>query len=97
LFITPEYSENNVKVAFYGVLPAGLNRGIGKILLSTVFKLIPSVKRIFLHTRSSNETAINSYLSWGFTEFNSDMPNWPNFEYLAESSDELQKLSQKID
>jgi len=89
--ISPEYKEGDIKAAFYGVLPTAYGRGLEKILMSSIFKLVPSTKRIFLHTRLTNEDAIKMYYEWGFTQFDNKMPNWPDFEYLAEKSETLQR------
>lgn len=78
--ITSDYAFGTVKVAFFGVIPTAQARGLEKLLVSVIFKLITDTKRIFLHTRSTNITAINTYQSWGFTEFPGQIPNWTDLE-----------------
>lgn len=91
--ITPDFEPGTIKAALSGVILSGQNRGLEKLLMSSIFKIIPDVKRIFLHTRSTNEAAIQEYKDWGFTEFTGNLPNWTDLEYLVNQSDELQKLS----
>lgn len=78
---SPEYQQGSVKAAYYGISDCAKERGIDKILMFSIFKIATEIKRIFLHTRITNKAAISSYLEWGFTEFSSHMPKWPNFEY----------------
>ena len=89
--ISPEHEENSVKAALYGVLPEMQNCGLEKMLMSSIFRLRPDTKRIFLHTRSTNQQAISDYENWGFTKFEGKLPNWTDLEYLAEKSDLLQR------
>ncbi len=94
--ITPEYTEGNVKAALYGVMPTSQQRGLEELLMSSIFKLIPEIKRIFLHTRITNEHALNGYRTWGFTQFPGPLANWIDLEYLAERSDILQKTAETL-
>lgn len=92
--ITQEYDYGTVKIGLYdGVMPKIKNHDIEKILLSSVFKLIPDTKRIFLHTRMTNSYGINSHQALGFSQFSGDLPNWIDLEYLADNSDILQNFS----
>jgi GNAT superfamily N-acetyltransferase len=92
--IAPEFAKNNVKAALYGVIPAAQNRGLEKLLMSAVFKLVPHAERIFLHTRSTNQQAISHYENWGFARFAGKLLNWTDLEYVAEKTNELQKASE---
>jgi ribosomal protein S18 acetylase RimI-like enzyme len=91
--ITPEFAKNDIKAALYGVIPSAQNRGLEKVLMSSIFKLRPDVKRIFLHTRSTNQQAIRDYENWGFAHFSGKLLNWADLEYLVEQSDVLQKIA----
>ncbi len=81
--ISPDYAYGTAKACYFGIMPKAQGQGLDKLLMGSVFKLLPDVTRIFLHTRSTNEEVINNYLSWGFKQFNESMPNWPDFEYLT--------------
>jgi hypothetical protein len=94
LFITPEYPYGSIKAAFYGVMPAEQQRELEKLLMCSIFKLVPDTKRIFLHTRMTNEDAIMMYNSWGFVQFPGNLAGWPDFEYLAEKSNILQQMAE---
>jgi GNAT superfamily N-acetyltransferase len=83
-----------------GVDPEFQNRGLGKLLMSSVFKIIPQTKRIILHTRPTNDKAINAYYAWGFVNDLNPTPNeylipeyWINLEYKADQVDTLQKVA----
>jgi ribosomal protein S18 acetylase RimI-like enzyme len=94
--INAEYPQGTVKACYSGIDRFQQNTGLEKLLMSTIFKILPSTKRVFLHTRSTNEKAINQYLSWGFNQFPGPMENWPDFEYVAEQSTLLQTSAAKI-
>ena len=85
-----------MKAALYGVIPSAQNRGLEKLLMSSIFRLRSEVKRIFLHTRSTNQQAISDYEDWGFAEFIGKLPNWTDLEYLVEQSDILQKTAESV-
>jgi hypothetical protein len=101
--IRANYAAGNVKVMIFAVDVAHQKRGLGKLLMSSIFKLIPDIKRIFLCTRVTNDTAFNAYRSWGFVkdenpvldhEFNLD--HWMFMEYKIEQSDALQNLAASL-
>ena len=65
-----KYPENTVEIAYFGLLPAYLGRGLGKYLLSEAaaraWQLKPS--RIWLHTSTlDHEAALPNYLARGFS------------------------------
>jgi len=59
-----------------------------------IFRLLPVTKRIFLHTRVTNENAIKMYGVWGFTQFPGQLAGWPDFEYIAEKANTLQQIAE---
>ncbi len=91
--ITPHFEYGTVKIAFFGVKPEAENRGIEELLVSCVFKLLPDVTRIFLHTRITNEKALVLYRGMGFTPFSGPMAFWKDMEYLSDASHILQEVS----
>jgi len=93
-FITPEYAYGDIKAAFYGVMPAEQQRELEKLLMCPIFRLLPVTKRIFLHTRVTNENAIKMYGVWGFTQFPGQLAGWPDFEYIAEKANTLQQIAE---
>lgn len=94
--ITPEYEYGTVKSGLYGVLPTHKDQGIEKILMSSLFKVLPQTKRIFLHTRVTNQAALNLYQSWGFRKFEGPLPYWTDMEYISNQEEGLQKLAQTL-
>ncbi|MBM3893012.1 GNAT family N-acetyltransferase [Candidatus Dependentiae bacterium] len=60
------YPQGTVKVMALGVLPEHQKRGLGKILMSTIFNIMPATTKLFLCTRVTNNTALAAYKIWGF-------------------------------
>ncbi len=65
-FVRPSYPHGTCKVTAMGVTPHAQNRGLGKLLMNSIFTIVPEVERIFLCTRVTNAQAIAAYRSWGF-------------------------------
>ena len=96
-----KYPVGDVKVMSFAVNIHHQKRGLGKLLMSSIFNIIPDVKRIFLCTRVTNNTALHAYRTWGFVidknpildhEFN--LKHWTFMEYKADQCDILQKTTQ---
>ncbi len=90
--ITPSYEHGSIRVGLFGV-KEGEKINVEKLLMSSIFTLIPSTKRLFLHVRRTNQSAIHTYISWGFYEFEGPLPHWIDLQYLSEQSDQLQKTA----
>jgi ribosomal protein S18 acetylase RimI-like enzyme len=102
-FIKPSYKFGESKVIAMGVTPEYQNRGIGKLLMSSLFKMVPKTQRIFLTTRATNEKALTAYRSWGFKESRDPVQEqghvfnhnyWIFLEYTTQQEAGLQKLAQ---
>jgi hypothetical protein len=94
------YPADNVKVMSFAVATTQQNRGIGKLLMSSIYKIDPTIKRIFLCTRITNTNALSAYRSWGFvTDENPimdhpfNLAHWSFMEYKTEQSDVLQEAA----
>lgn len=103
--ITPALAYGDIKLIKLALAPTELNRGLGELLVSSVFKVIPQVKRIFSIIRPTDENAFKAYLSWGFVQDHNPVqdPNHPinlNYltvlEYKTDQSDELQKTAKTL-
>ncbi len=101
--IRANYAAGDVKVMSFAVDVAHQKRGLGKLLMSSIFKIAIDIKRIFLCTRVTNDTALKAYGSWGFATdekpvldhaFNLD--HWTFMEYKTEQSDVLQKIAASL-
>ena len=73
--------------------------------MSSIFKIAPQIRRIFLSTRVTNENALRVYSSWGFTPDFSPLqePNmkiikehWSYMEYKTKNSEVLQKTAMHL-
>ena len=104
-FVTPLYREGDIKVINIAVRPQDRSRGLGKLLMSSILKIVPKIRRIFLMTRVTNDTAINAYLRWGFTKDPNpiqhpghpfDPEHWISLEYKVDASDTVQKMAEKL-
>lgn len=103
--IAPYYVFGDVKVITVAVASIAQNRNLEKLLMSSIFKIIPNVKRIFLATRPTNITAIKAYETWGFTpdahpvqdpHWKAIQDHWVYFEYQANQINILQKTAESL-
>ena len=85
--------EGAITLEPLAVVPEAQNRGIGKLLAASIFKLIPAITKIGLAVESPNEPAIKAYKVWGFEESPAQDPYHKFMEYRAEKSDILQKTA----
>ncbi len=88
-----ECEYGSLKVAYFGIAATAVPRGIDKMFMSSIFKLVPEVTRLFLHTRITNEVTLSIYRTWEFNQFPGPLAYWIDMEYLVEKSDMLQKAS----
>ena len=98
--ITPKFAKNEVKCTMFAVKTEEQNRGIGKMLMNSIFKIMPETERIFLCTRITNEKAQNAYYNWGFVKdpnpdnlengYTFNLDHWIFLEYNSNRSNILQ-------
>jgi ribosomal protein S18 acetylase RimI-like enzyme len=96
--VTPALPFGDVKVINLVIRSMETDRGLEKVLMSAIFKLIPETKRIFFLFRPTNKRAMQRYHALGFTKDNhlSQDPNhkvdpkyFVSLEYKAEQSKRL--------
>jgi len=104
-FIQPNFAYGTVKVTGIAVDPSVQGRGLAKLLLSSLFAVLPETERIFLCTRVTNTTALKAYAACGFTKDENptqephhvfDLNHWTFMEYKAEQSSILQKVTKTL-
>ena len=95
--IMPDFAYGTVRVGLTGILTHAQNRGLEKMLMSSIFKILPNVTRLFLHNRPTNATALAFYEEWGFKSFAGTNADWPDFEYLTENAQVLQKAAATVE
>ncbi len=97
------YPQGTIKVMTFAVAPENQNRGIGKLLMSTIFKIMPDLKILFLCTRVTNEAALKAYQNWGFMpelqpimdhQFN--LAHWTFLSYHPATTNSLQKVATQL-
>lgn len=101
--ITPALPFGNVKLINIAVTPEAAARGLDRLLMSSIFKILPKTERIFLYTRPTNETALKTYYDIGFTQdlapiqdpnHKINMEYQISLEYKAKQSTTLQETAQ---
>lgn len=104
--IAPYHPKGSIWCGHLAVAPDAQNRGLGKLLVGSIFKIVPKINRIMLATRVTNETAFRAYKAWGFVEdvnpienphFQLKKEHWRFLEYRTERSDILQKIATIMD
>lgn len=98
-FVTAQEPHGSIKAAMFGVLPGtylGQKKQLEKLLMSSIFRLLPETSRLFLHTRKTAIQTIGMYREWGFTPFAGPLEKWLDLEYLADRSIGLQDLAKTI-
>lgn len=103
--ITPALSYGNLKLINLGRYPEDINRGLDKILVAALFKIIPELKRIFLYCRPTNAADLKEYQSCGFKPDLNPIQD-PNhkvnlnyltlLEYRTENANSLQEEAEKL-
>lgn len=86
-----DYPTDSIKAGMFGVATDAKDRGLYELLMTVIFKLVPSVQRIFIHVRSTNEKGLSLYKSWGFIPMVEAQGYWVNLEYVVQNNTYLQK------
>lgn len=105
--IKPEYPWGTIKASNCHILPSAQRRGLGKLFLSSLFKLLPqsSIKRILIRSLEVNTQAIAACTSYGFRQYDDQdkhaLPiSWSSycafFEYQPDECALLQNESHKL-
>lgn len=101
--ITPALSYGTIKLVNLIVAPSQNGQELEKILLSSIFKVFPQVKRIFTLIRPTDHTLLSVYTACSFSETKSllndpqhinDMRYFIALEYDADKRGLLQKIAQ---
>lgn len=97
------YTTGDIKVMSLAVDVKHQKRGLGKLLMSSIFRIIPDIKRIFLCTRVTNTIALNAYRAWGFVIDENPIldhaftpQHWTFMEYKTEQCTTLQETAKKF-
>ena len=104
-FVMPEYPSGDIKCTSFAVAPSAQGRGLGKLLMSSIFRITQGFDRLFLCTRTTNKNALKVYRAWGFTKdlkpipeqhFKLNPEHWASLEYKVDQSDILQKTASTL-
>jgi GNAT superfamily N-acetyltransferase len=102
--VRPGYQHGDIKVMGFAVEKSQQNRGLGKLLIGSIFAIIPGITRIFLATRVTNENALRVYRNWGFTpdakpilDHAFNLEHWSFLEYKTDQSNTLQKIASAME
>lgn len=98
--VASTYKQSDIRVTGIATVPEEQNKGLGKLLMSSIFAIYPEAQRLFLSTRITNTTALRAYQAWGFTlDINTPVPDymnkehWTHLEYKATEQQVLQKVA----
>jgi ribosomal protein S18 acetylase RimI-like enzyme len=101
--IRPSYAHGDVKVMSFAVAVHHQNRGLGKLLMSSILKIDANLKRIFLCTRVTNDGALKAYRAWGFVadehpilDHAFNLEHWIFFKYEFSKSNILLKTAARL-
>lgn len=100
--VKQDYPYGTVNLGNLAVDETARNRGLGKLLTSTIFKLLPKTERIFLFTRPTNTTAQSAYKAYGFKISKQLITDpifahgWLMMEYKVHESAILQNAAKKL-
>lgn len=103
--VTPALPYGEVKVMNIVVAPEAQNHGIEKLLMSSIFALVPAAKRLFTGIRPTDIQQTALYRSWGFVDDVTTLqdPNhpinktyWTLLEYRADRTSSLQETAQQL-
>lgn len=94
----------SIYITKLSVKPEMQHRGLGKLMMSTVLKLLPQTTRLYLDTLTSATQAKAAYYSYGFVEYHPQKINTHSIydqysiylEYKTTQSNILQIAAQKI-
>jgi dienelactone hydrolase/RimJ/RimL family protein N-acetyltransferase len=94
------YPHGTIKGISLAIDPKHQRRGLATLLMGSIFRIIPDIKRTFMCTRVTNEKMQHACKGWGFTldehpildhAFNKE--HWIFLEYKADQVDTLQKVA----
>lgn len=104
--ITPKYPFGDIGSNACIVDPVVQNRGLGKLLRSSILKIVPNeCKRLFLSTRITNKVARRAFAAWGFTtdrnpiqepDIEQNPEHWVFLEYNVEQCSKLQDAAKQL-
>ena len=103
--LTASDPYGSIKVKKLMIYPESQHRGLGKLLISSIFKLMPFVNRIFLSVFCTNSQAQRAYTSYGFKVYtDKGKPAEPgtldeyktHFEYLTNQTNTLQGIANQM-
>jgi len=98
--VDPADAAGDIKVMSIALVPEAQHRGLGKVLTSSIFKILPGTKRLFLNPRVTNVQAQRAYLAWGATRVAHPVldqwalaEHWVGIEYRADQTSVLQDFA----
>ncbi len=92
----------NIHINAIGFTPVAQRRGLGKRIMSSLFRFLPDISRIYLRVLEANTAARKAYHSYGFRQYTPErMPEKRDdydpyslyLEYKTDQSNVLQKIA----
>lgn len=100
--IKQSFPYGTVNLGNLAIVESARNRGLGKLLTSSLFKILPETTTIFLYTRTTNEIAQKAYSSYGFKQNQEPITDpifakgWLMMEYSTKESGILQNVANNL-
>jgi GNAT superfamily N-acetyltransferase len=71
-FELARYEDGSIEIAYFGLMPSGIGRGLGRALLTSAveeaWRSVPAPTRVWLHTCTlDHPAALANYLARGFS------------------------------
>lgn len=103
--ITPALPYGDIKIINIAIKRSEQMNGLEKLLISALYKTIPTIKRMFIITRPTNSIGLGAYEQCGFAQDNNPIQD-PNhvlamehfvvLEYKTEQSETIQNTANKL-
>lgn len=93
--IKPTYELGSMYLSHLMINPSHQGRGLGKFLMSSIFKVRTDIKRLFLEASKANDKAIAVYKTLGFV-VSAESDYGLEFEYLPAQCDRLQAVARGL-
>ena len=93
--IKPTYAPGAIYLSHLMIYPSHQGSGLGKLLVSSIFKVQTGIKRLFLETSKANDKAIAVYKALGFV-VSGESDYGLEFAYLPAQCDRLQNIARGL-
>ena len=103
--VSSSKEPGSINIDNFAFGPDSQHRGLGKLIMSSIFKFLPDTKKIYLRVLKTNTIAQKAYASYGFREYTPQQKYAPEDEvgpytfslvYKADKTQSLQKIADTL-